>query len=261
MNIEFVTVATNVYIDYFRNLVESIHRSLPDTDNLRLHVFTNEVEKAELIANDYPGISLTVNRIPNLGWPDATLSRYKYLSGVASIHSGIVAYIDADMLINADVRKMLFSESTYGKMVFVEHPGYWRSKGWNLINFYLRHPSYLLRDLRTYILFGGIGSWETDTKSAAFVPRSHRSRYLCGGFWFGPSQAVGSFCDDQIMSIDKDFKNGIMAKWHDESHLNEWASRTSYRYLSPQYCFSESAENLFSLTPLIIAVEKKERTR
>lgn len=259
--IHFVTIATNIYIGYFRNLVESIHAAIPDAKNIYLHVFTNEVEKAVEIASEYPSLSIEITEISNLTWPEATLSRYMYISKVASSAEGVVAYLDADMLVNADIRGAMVNASRSEQMVFVEHPGFWRPKGKARIGFYLLHPSYLIRDLLSSFILGGIGAWETSKKSVAYVPRRKRRQYLCGGFWFGAAKASEDFCAQQMESVNKDSKNSVVAKWHDESHLNEWASRNAYQFLSPEYCYSETALNLNSLEPLVIAVEKKVRTR
>jgi len=259
--LHFVTIATNIYIDYFRNLVASMYKEIPNAANMHLHVFTNEVEKAFEISSEYPSLSIKINEISNLTWPEATLWRYRYISMVASSSQGVVAYLDADMLINADIREEMINISGHDQMVFVEHPGFWRPKGKERISFYLLHPTYLLRDLLSYLVLGGIGAWETDRKSVAYVPRKKRRQYLCGGFWFADAKISASFCSQQMESVEIDTKNKVTAKWHDESHLNEWASRNKYRFFSPQYCFSESALNLSSLQPLVIAVEKNVRTR
>ena len=44
--------------------------------------------------------------------------------------------------------------------------------------------------------------------------------------------------------IDQDDKNGIVAVWHDESHLNRYLSETfaldQLKTLTPSYCYPES---------------------
>jgi hypothetical protein len=146
-------------------------------------------------------------------------------------------------------------------MVLVQHPGYWRPRGLKRIKLYSKHLEILLRDCYLLLLFGGIGSWETRRISSARVPRSRRHTYYCGGFWFGLPEQVISFCGQQAKWVALDNKKGVTAKWHDESHLNKWASLNDFRTLSPEFCYSENSPNIQSLKPQVMAVEKTERTR
>ena len=57
-------------------------------------------------------------------------------------------------------------------------------------------------------------------------------------------------------------KNGIIAKFHDESHLNAFASQSkSITWLNPEYCFEPSYPNLNSLDPYLHVVDKNENTK
>lgn len=261
MELNFVCIATNVYIHYWHDLVDSIHSAFEDYENLKLHIFTDEVEAAHRIKNTYSDLDIQVYQIPNLGWPDATLARYETVAKVAEASRGIIAYIDADMLILDDIHATLIDEAKHKKMVLVYHPGYWRPKGLKRIKLYSRHLRIFLHDCYRLLFFGGIGSWETRRISSAYIPRGQRDSYYCGGFWFGMREQVISFCDHQAKSVELDKENCVTATWHDESHLNKWASLNDFRTLSPEFCYSKNAPNIQSLNPRIVAVEKAVRTR
>ncbi len=261
MVLNFVCIATNVYIDYWNDLIDSINCAFEDHENVKIHVFTDEAEAAIRITKIYSDLDIKVYQIPSLGWPDATFARYEIVARVAEVSQGIIAYIDADMLILGDIQSTLINEAKYEKMVLVQHPGYWRPKGMELIKLYSRNVKILLKDSYHLLFFGGIGSWETRRISSAHVPRKKRDKYYCGGFWFGLREQVILFCEDQVKSVALDKENCVVAKWHDESHLNKWASLNDFRTLSPEFCYSKNTPSIQSLNPKVIAVEKVVRTR
>jgi histo-blood group ABO system transferase len=63
------------------------------------------------------------------------------------------------------------------------------------------------------------------------------------------------FVSKQSVSVADDLANNIIAKWHDESHLNRYAAYNKVMILGPQYCYDGKVE-LSSKKPLVIAVEK-----
>jgi hypothetical protein len=197
-----------------------------------------------------------------LEWPEATLFRYKFIKRVSDqAEEGIVVYIDADMLVNFDISEIGTMNLDKQRPVFVMHPGYWRPKGLQNLAFYLANPKYIINDIRRKAIMGALGDWEVDEASTAYVRRESRKSYVCGGFWFGNTKTISAICNEMILQVDTDLQRGVIAKWHDESHLNEWASRNSFHSLSPEYCYVLRAPNLTHLTPRIIAVEKDVRTR
>jgi len=52
-----------------------------------------------------------------------------------------------------------------------------------------------------------------------------------------------------------DSARNIVARWHDESHLNRFAALNEVEVLGPQYCFDGKVD-LGSDLPYVLAVEK-----
>jgi histo-blood group ABO system transferase len=79
------------------------------------------------------------------------------------------------------------------------------------------------------------GNFDRNPKSLAFVPDEITRPYFCGGF-----QGGKNYVDDaEILAdrIDTDFKNGIIALWHDESHWNRYClDFPPDTILSHRYC-------------------------
>jgi hypothetical protein len=170
-------------------------------------------------------------------------------------------YLDADMLVNDVVTLSSLIDVRKDEMVLVRHPGFWRPRWIDYPTFYLAHSVLIVKDLVMRIRIGGIGAWETNNRSTAFVGRKYRKFYYCGGIWMGKKDAVLNFARLSYENISKDFGNDIVAIWHDESHLNRWASENVFREHDPTYCFAEGYRNLNNLKGKITAVEKAVKTR
>lgn len=84
------------------------------------------------------------------------------------------------------------------------------------------------------------GDWETRPASLAYVPPDTGKTYYCGGFNGGTREAYLEMARIIRGNINIDAKRDIVAKWHDESHLNRYlAYKPPAKVLSPAYCYPE----------------------
>jgi hypothetical protein len=150
--------------------------------------------------------------------------------------------------------------SRENKMILVSHPGYFRPGGTKKLRFYFSNPVVLLRDIKRLLMEGGIGSWECNSKSLAYVDRRNRIRYLCGGSWGGNKDLFLDFSRIISDRVDVDYHCGVIARFHDESHINWYAANYECKILSPSYCFEETYKNLKGLPVKIVAVDKNSST-
>lgn len=247
-----LTVATNIYIDYWRNMVLSLDKRIEKNQNCVVHIFTDQPEKAKLIQAELVNLQVQIHVIPSYGWPDATIRRYEIFSNFASnIGEKVLMHLDADMLVVENFFDEITSIAQQGSMILVAHPGFWNKK----VNIKRRVIQFLLG------LSSQTGSWEQRKESEAFVERKMRKAYVCGGAWAGNRNIFFEMVDKLSDSVAQDSNNGVTAVWHDESHLNKWASENKFLQLSPSYCYVMEYKHLKGLTPKIIAVTKEARTR
>jgi len=261
-SIGVMTVATNIYFDYWQQMVSSADEQSFKSDQITFFVFTEQIQKIEAFSRTLKNVKVHGFRVFPHRWPDATLLRYQMFSDqYSNMNTDVLMHLDADMIFASNpwgnIRRLMANN----QICLIQHPGFWRSKGLSGVAFYLRHPLTTYKDLRMKISLGGIGAWETRPQSVAFVPRKLRRQYFCGGTWFGPQQAIGEMLEELSGQVSEDKKIEVIAKWHDESHLNKWASQKSINTFSPELCFDETYPQLKKLTPSIIAVRKKEKTR
>lgn len=263
LTIGVVSVATNRYVDYWGRMARSADLHLFTGHDVVLHVFTDNIPGVLDVTPDLKRVAVNPIRIEGLTWPEATLLRYEVFSAYrAHLDQDVLVHLDADMLISADFGAELSPIMWPGGIALVRHPGYRRPAGSRRARLYASHPGVAMRDAYSMLRFGGIGRWETDPASTAFVPRGMRSTYVCGGTWFGLREPFLSMTDELASRTRRDLDRGHIAVWHDESHLNWFASTTATELLDSSYCFAEGLPGIAELSPRIVAVDKDDdRTR
>jgi hypothetical protein len=261
ISIGVVTVATNLYIDYWMSMVRS-YLNIGNNSKIFFHVFTDQVDKANEFIYKNHFRNCYVHPIKEMGWPDATLQRYEVFSQHEDqLNEDYLMHLDADMLFVADPFEAFLNKVKKSRMVLVYHPGYWRGNLNNRILTYVNNTNTFLSDIKLYITVGNLGAWEINKKSAAFVSRKSRKRYFCGGVWFGENLAFKEMCSVLSSAVQDDSKRDLIARWHDESHLNKWATQNVHSSLPPSFCYDETYPNLSRIKPIIVAVRKLVKTR
>jgi histo-blood group ABO system transferase len=201
--IAFLLIATGGprYTQYLQPLIDSIHQNIPGN-----HVIVFSDDQPE----DAPVLDMSYNvryvHQSDLGWPRATLMRYhamlkqQWLLGWYS-H---VFYMDIDMLVVSPIKEEeILSEG----LTAVIHPGF---------------PE----------------AFERNPRSTAYV--DNNPTYYQGCLIGGRTDKFLSMCQTIVKNIDQDDRNGLMAIWHDESHLNRYLRDNPPAVsLNPDYAFPE----------------------
>jgi histo-blood group ABO system transferase len=161
-------------------------------------------EKILFTDHDYPGAV----KIPHEGWPLVTLKRFHYFCDAADRLSkyDYLLYLDADTIIVDN-----FGEEIIGDLTGALHPG-----------FYNQPESSF--------------TYERDPKSTACTMNG--TRYYYGAINGG--KRFLDMCHTLRNNVQEDMDNGVMAVWHDESHLNKYfADNPPDVVLDPSYCFPQ----------------------
>jgi hypothetical protein len=256
--VSFISIATNNYLEYWKTQAKSVDAHADFKSGVKLFLFTDQVAQARSFADELHNVSVQIEEIPSYRWPEATLLRYRIISqsGFHWDSEEVLVYLDADMEVVAQLEPSDFADSCQNGICLVQHPGYYRPEFKTLWLIYLQNPKILLGDLLLSLRQGGLGYWETRKNSKAYVPRSHRREYFCGGIWWGRSQDLLPVIDELARGVEIDLSRGIVAKWHDESHLNAWSARNSHGVQPPAFCFVPEYKWLRAIEPKVVAVDK-----
>lgn len=222
MKIGLLVIATNKYIQFLQPLITGADKFFLKNHEVTYFVFTNQDINIE---SDRSVVKIETE---HKNWPWMTLGRYKIFSENRKTleQMDYLYYIDADMLIVDEV-----GDEILGDLVVTQHPGYYKGGDW--------------REIRPECL--------------AYIPIFKNIQYFAGGFNGGTSQEYLRMADVLSRNIDLDYSRGIIAIWHDESHLNKYVSdsglQLDLKILTPSYCYGEHMDLPFSKK--IIALTKK----
>ena len=221
MKIGLLVIATNKYIEFVGPLWESAKKFFLKNHDVSMFVFTNQPEVPE---------GTTRVEHQHTPWPGPTLLRYHCFSKNKAVLKDMdyLYYCDADMRFEQDV-----GEEVLGDLVATKHPGFWDK------------PEEFIYQSR-----------ERRRESMAYMaPGDGNGLYFAGGFNGGKRDKFLSMCDELSFCVDQDKAKGIVAVWHDESHLNRYLSvHKPTVILSPAYCYQE--ELSMPLPRKLVALKK-----
>ena len=209
MKVGLLIIATNKYIQFLEPLISSADKFFLPGQDVTYFVFTNQ--KIDIKSSRDIEVIQTEHR----EWPWMTLGRYKIFSNSSSILEKMdyLYYCDADMRFESEVGPEILSER-----VATQHPGY----------------------------TGQRGTPETNPQSLACVYLHEEMQYFAGGFNGGKSEEYLKMANKLSENIDIDYSKGIIAIWHDESHMNRYfIDNKPTKILDPSYCYPESWNLLY----------------
>lgn len=230
MKIGIFLIATGKYDIFLQPLIDSLEKNFFPKDDLIIYLFT---DKANYLRHS-KRISIQIKRIEHKPFPYPTLYRYKHFSSLTGITADYCFYLDVDMLVSKRVDREILPFATHHEgLVVTLHPGFYR----------------------------GGGGWCNNEKSLGHTPQGLRKRYYAGGFQGGETKPYLKMCKALADNIADDEERGIIATWHDESHLNRYMCGRTPRTLSPSYCMVEEPDlrvqwKITNFTPKIIALSK-----
>lgn len=98
----------------------------------------------------------------------------------------------------------------------------------------VRHPGFINSNRRSY-------SYEVNSNSLACIKNDEGEFYFAGGFYGAKKENFLNLISQCRKNVDEDLKKGIIAVWHDESHLNRYfIDHKPNVILSPSYCYPEN---------------------
>ena len=226
MKIGLLTIATNKYTDFVDKLYKSADEHFCNDHEVTNFLFTNKTDFVPQTKRNFK-----VLHIEHEPWPMITLKRYHSFCRYKQelLQMDYVYYCDADMLF---VNKV--SDEILGEKVVTIHPGFFNKP----------------RKQFTY---------DTNPKCNAFIPPNRGNSYYAGGFNGGRTEEFLKMSKHIMNNIDADLKQGIIAKWHDESHLNHYynITTTATTILSPSYCYPEGSNLL--VPKILLALNKNHK--
>lgn len=217
-------ICTGKYVVFWKDFFDSYEKFFLPHSEKHYYVFTD----ADKIYREQECERIHKIYQQPLDWPDSTLMRFHIFLG---IREELQQY-DYIFFMNANCQAMdTITEEEFlpgdKELLVVPHLAFWGKT--NMEYTYDRNP-----------------------KSTAYIPKGEGRYYICGGVNGGKTQAFLTLMEELRRNIDVDKKNGQLALWHDESHINRYIiGRDDYRILTPAYCYPEGKESEFPMKILI----------
>jgi len=234
--VAIIFIGTGRYLEFLPKYYEQAEANLFPDRPKHYYVFTDGDLGNELADN------VTVYEQEHLQWPYITLYRFgiiqKHLEDIEK-ECGFLLFMDADTQV---VSPVSFEE------VFKKGKPYTG----------VHHPCHAL-NMPPHNEFPG--SLETNTASkAACKPGDDFSVYWQGCVWGGNIKGARKIIDTLHHRTKQDEENGIIAKWHDESHINRYFldNKDKVNTLSPSFAYPESfTEYMEDYEPKIVHLAKE----
>lgn len=223
MKICILTIATNKYIQFVERLLDNIEENFLNEHDIQCLLFTDqEVETSD---------NVKVSQIEHKPWPEPALKKYNYINSEFEY----LKDFDYLYLFDADVGIV----DKVGEEVLQDLVG-------------VLHPYKILESKETY-------PYEKRKESTAYVADENHNKYYAAAFVGGKSEIFLQMAKVISQRVEKDEKNSIIAKWHDESHLNKYFNENSPFELSPSYMFPEEliGHPQYPFEPKIVALKKQ----
>lgn len=223
MKICIITIATNDYIQFVDKLLTDVENNFLDGHEFQCLLFTDH-ELEEVSDN------VKVSYIEHKQWPEPALKKYNYINS----ESEFLKDFDYTYLFDADVGIV----DTVGEEVLEDLVG-------------VLHPYKILEPKEIY-------PYEKRKESTAYISNENHDKYYAAAFTGGKASTFLKMAKTISERVEEDERNGIIAKWHDESHLNKYFNENPPVQLSPSYMFPEEliGNAQYPYTPKIVALKK-----
>lgn len=223
-------ICTGKYVAFWEDFYKSFEKNFLKKSHVEYFVFT---DAGSLYGE---GRYDNIHRIEqeNLGWPGNTLFRFRMFVSIKEQLTDFdyLFFLNANTLCKVQVTEEEFLPVKEDLLV-VQHPGYYHSLVWRM-------------------------PYERRKVSSARIPRGKGRDYVYGAVNGGKTEAFLEMAGKLDEEIGQDYEKGIIAKWHDESHLNHYIwLHGNYKLLTPAYAYPENYKLPFEKK--IMTVDKKRK--
>lgn len=205
-------ICTGPYCLFWKEFYKSFEDKFLCNFEKKYYVFT---DSEKIYAEDSPNVKKYY--LHSQPWPLITLLRFSTFLTIENElnQCDYLMFSNANIICSDNITEEEFlPRKQLGEDIFVtNHPGYFK----------LNKLSY---------------PYDRNKKSLAYVPWNCGKNYVIGAMFGGTSSAFISMTKTLKDRIEEDLKHNIIAKWHDESHLNRYIiGRKDVRILHPMYCY------------------------
>lgn len=205
MRIAILYICTGRYSVFWNGFFASCEQYFIPNYEKQYFVFTDR----QIIHSKHP----RVHRIEQtqLGWPDITLKRFHIFSTIIEDlqHFDFIFFFNANTFFCKTIEAAALPDDECS-LIFLQHSGFYN------------------KSVRKF-------PYERNRLSQAYIPMGEGRDYVSGCLNGGTKDAYLALIEANKLTVDKDLASGIVARWHDESHLNKYALGKAYKLWHPGF--------------------------
>lgn len=222
MKIGILYICTGEYKVFWKDFYISCEKFLLPKHKKYYYVFTD----ANKIYNEENDPSIIKIFQKNLWWPNNTLMRYNMFLKQQDKLSKMdyVFFFNANLIIVDDIWEEILPITEW--IVVTLHPWFYN---------------------KTNTEF----SYDRNPHSTAYIPKWKWEIYIAGWLNWWKTKNFFNLSKQINNNVKIDLKKWIIAKWHDESHINKYIIWKKYKLLNPWFLWPEGASLPFECKILI----------
>lgn len=209
-NIAVLYICIGRYSVMWQEFYESAKKNLFNEENVHYYVFTDTEELLSLKYGD-----VTFIREKDYGWPGNTLYRFRMFTKIVDeiAKSDYTYFFNANACFVKPISEELIPRDG-NNLIMAQH---FKMQGLNPIEY----------------------TYDRNKKSKAYVPWGNGRDYVQACFIGGTGKEIAKMSTELAKNIEIDDNNGVIAKWHDESHVNHYIIDKKYTLLPYSYVYPE----------------------
>lgn len=211
MTVGILYIALGKYDIFWKDFYLSAEEYFLPGIKKKYYVFT---DSENLFAKDNDNIDVIYTK--DMGWPYDTLMRFSMFLSIKDqlVSNEYLFFFNANLLFVDTIDCSFLPDED--NLLMAIHPGYCSQANMRKIP--------LCRDKR----------------STAYVPYSTEVKYVQGALNGGKTLEYLYLVEELSKNIENDLKRGVIARFHDESHLNKYViGRGDVKYVGPEYIYPE----------------------
>ncbi len=203
-------ICTGAYDVFFEGFYHTAEKFLLPNSEKHYFVFT---ESEKIVSND------NIHKIyqERLGWPKDTLMRFHL-------------FLNIEQQLK-DFDYLFFFNANYTFIKSINESEFLPKENDNFLLGQI-HPVAYHKKRNEF-------PYEDNQNSKAYIPPQNGNHYFAGGLIGGRTQDFFALCHTLKNNINTDLENNVIAKWHDESHINWYFSNIEPKKLHPGYCYPQ----------------------
>lgn len=224
-------ICTGRYSKFWKDFYKNCEKRFLPNSEKHYFVFTDD---QKILNSKNPKIHGIFQEVEQ--WPFPTLHRFEYFLKQKEelLKMDYVLFMNANLIVKKKILENEVLPQNDEKLFVTLSPGFYNK---------------VSKDF----------TYDRNPECSAYIPEGQGNYYFAGGLNGGHSKDFIEMSEIISKRITADYEKGIIALWHDESHINKYMFefKDKYKILSPAYLYPQGWDIPFEKKIIILDKSKK----